>query len=138
MHGRHVLRAPDLFDPRVIVRIRRAVEQSAVDYITLVRRRAEIQAACNAVTAPFDAVLMPTTARIAPPIAELEASDEAFAKNNILMLRNCSVGNFLDRCAATVPVQEPGSAPVGLMLMGETMGDDALMSVSAAVESVFR
>ncbi|EDP63011.1 Amidase [alpha proteobacterium BAL199] len=138
LHSRHVIRAPDLFDPRVVVRIRRAGEQSAVDYITLVRRRAEIQAACNAVTAPFDAVLMPTTARIAPPIAELEASDEAFAKNNILMLRNCSVGNFLDRCAATVPVQEPGSAPVGLMLMGETMGDDALLSVSAAVESVFR
>lgn len=138
LHGRHVLRAPDLFDPRVIVRIRRAVEQSAVDYVTLVRRRAEIQAICNTVTAPFDAVLMPTTARIAPSIAELEASDEAFGKVNQLMLRNCSIGNFLDRCAATVPIHESESAPVGLMLMGETMADDDLLSVSAAVEAVFR
>lgn len=137
-HARHVLRAPDLFDPRVLVRIHRAAEQSAVDYITLLRRRAEIQAACNAVTAPFDAVLMPTTARVAAPIAELEASDEVYAKVNNLMLRNCSVGNFLDRCSATVPVHEAGSAPVGLMLVGETMADDHLLSVAAAVETVFR
>lgn len=137
-HGRHVVRAPDLFDPRVLVRIHRANEQSAVDYISLIRRRADIQAACNAVSAPFDAVVMPTTARVAPPIAELEASNEAFAKTNALMLRNCSVGNFLDRCAATVPVHEPGSAPVGLMLMGETMADDHLLSVAAAVEALFR
>jgi aspartyl-tRNA(Asn)/glutamyl-tRNA(Gln) amidotransferase subunit A len=81
---------------------------------------------------------MPTTARVAPPIAELEASNEVFAKTNALMLRNCSVGNFLDRCAATVPVHEPGSAPVGLMLMGETMADDDLLSVAAAVEALFR
>lgn len=138
MHVRHVLRDPDAFDQRVLQRIRRAVEQSAVDYITLVRRRAEIQALCDAVTAPFDAVAMPTTARVAPPIAELEASDEAFGRFNLLMLRNPAIGNFLDRCAATVPVHEPGSAPVGLMLMGETMADDALLSAAAAVEAVFR
>src|SRR3546814_4528414 len=60
MHARHVLRDPDAFDQRVLQRIRRAVEQSAVDYITLVRRRAEIQAACNAATEGFDAVVMPT------------------------------------------------------------------------------
>ncbi len=137
-HSRHVLRAPDLLDPRVLVRIRRATEQSAVDYITLVRRRAEIQAACNAVTAPYDAVLMPTTPRVAAPIAELEASDEVYAKVNALMLRNCSVGNFLDRCSATVPVHEAGAAPVGLMLVGETMADDHLLSVAAAVEALFR
>lgn len=137
-HAGHILRAPDLFDPRVLVRIRRATEQNAVDFVTLVRRRAEIQAVCNAVTAQYDAVLMPTTPRVAAPIADLEASDEVYAKVNALMLRNCSIGNFLDRCAATVPVHEPGSAPVGLMLMGETMGDDHLLSVAAAVESVFR
>lgn len=138
MHARHVLRDPDAFDPRVLVRIRRAVEQSAVDYITLVRRRAEIQALCNAVTAPYDAVVMPTTPRVAAPIAELEASDEAYGRVNLLMLRNPALGNFLDRCAATVPVHEAGSAPVGLMLMGETMADDALLSAAAAVEAVFR
>lgn len=137
-HARHVMRAPDLFDPRVLVRIRRATEQSAVDYVTLLRRRGEIQAACNAVTAPFDAMLMPTTARVAAPIADLEASDEVYAKVNNLMLRNCSVGNFLDRCSATVPVHESGATPVGLMLVGETMADDRLLSVAAAVEAVFR
>jgi len=138
LHERHVLRAPDAFDPRVIVRIRRAGEQSGADYVTLVRRRAEIRAACDAVTAPFDAVVMPTTARVAAPIAELEASDEAYAKTNILMLRNCSVGNFLDRCAVSLPVHEPGAAPVGLMLMGPTMGDDALLAVAAGVEATLR
>lgn len=138
IHRRHVDGNPDAFDPRVLSRIERADEQSGADYVTLLRRRAEIQADCRAVTQAFDAVLMPATARIAPPIADLEADDGAYGTANLLMLRNCSFGNFLDRCAATVPVHKPGEAPVGLMIMGEAMADDTLLDIAAGVESLFR
>ena len=138
LHRRHVERDPDGFDPRVIARIRRASEQSGSDYYDLLRARAAIQASCAAVSSAFDAVLMPTVPRIAPPISDLVASDSAFGEANQAMLRNPSVGNFLDRCAATVPVHEPGSAPVGLMLMGEHGADDEILAISAAVEALFR
>ena len=44
------------------------------------------------------------------------------------------VGNFLDRCAISLPIHRHGEAPVGLMLMGETMGDARLFAIAAAVE----
>ncbi|NQW12285.1 MAG: amidase [Alphaproteobacteria bacterium] len=138
VHRRHVDGNPEAFDPRVLSRIKRAGEQNGSNYVTLLARRAEIEAACRAVTLAFDAVLMPTTARVAPPIAELEADDGAYGAANLLMLRNCSVGNFLDRCAATIPIQAPGEAPVGLMIMGETMADDAVLDIAAGAESLFR
>ena len=50
------------------------------------------------------------------------------------ILRNTALGNFLDRCAISIPCHRPGDAPVGLMLMGETMGDARLFRIAAAVE----
>jgi aspartyl-tRNA(Asn)/glutamyl-tRNA(Gln) amidotransferase subunit A len=54
----------------------------------------------------------------------------------MLILRNTAVGNFLDRCAISLPCHRPGEPPVGLMLMGETMGDARLFSIAAAVETL--
>ena len=36
--------------------------------------------------------------------------------------------NFLDRCAATIPIQPPGMAPVGLMIVGEHGSDRRLLA----------
>jgi len=138
LHESHILRDPDAFDPRVISRMRRAGEQSAAEYYALLNARADLQARVAAKTGAFDAVLMPTTPRIAPPIAELEADDATYGTVNLLMLRNCSVGNFLDRCAATIPVQAPGAAPVGLMIMGETLSDDRTLAIAQGLETLFQ
>jgi aspartyl-tRNA(Asn)/glutamyl-tRNA(Gln) amidotransferase subunit A len=137
LHERHILRDPDAFDPRVISRMLRASEQSAAEYYALVRARADIQARVAAKTSAFDAVLMPTTPRIAPPIADLVSDDAAYGSVNMAMLRNCSVGNFLDRCAATLPIHEEGTAPVGLMVMGETLADDRTLAISLGLETLF-
>jgi aspartyl-tRNA(Asn)/glutamyl-tRNA(Gln) amidotransferase subunit A len=45
------------------------------------------------------------------------------------------VVNFLDRCAATLPIQQPGMMPVGLMVVGEHGGDRRLLAVASAVEA---
>jgi aspartyl-tRNA(Asn)/glutamyl-tRNA(Gln) amidotransferase subunit A len=137
LHRAYVDGNPDAFDPRVIARIKRHSEQNAADYFDLLRARTEIQREVSAVTRNYDAVLMPTTPRIAPPIADLEADDALFGSQNLLMLRNCSVGNFLDRCALSLPMHEAGEAPVGLMLMGERMADETLCEVALAVEGLF-
>ena len=86
-------------------------------------------------TAPFDAVLMPTVAILAPRMADLEADDDYY-RLNLLSLRNCTVGNFLDRCAASLPCQAPGDLPVGLMIMGEHGADHRVLSIAAAIEAV--
>lgn len=123
------------YDPRVSVRILRGREQSAADYLDLVRARADFQRRVDERLAAFDSVLYPTTPIIAPALSELE-SDDAYGRTNLLALRNPTVTNFLDRCGISVPCQEPGDAPVGLMLMGAHGDDRRLLSMAAAVEAL--
>jgi aspartyl-tRNA(Asn)/glutamyl-tRNA(Gln) amidotransferase subunit A len=123
------------FDPRVSVRVKRGGAMSAADYITLLEDRAVICAKADAASRDYDALLLPTTPIVAPPIAELSASDDAYHAANMLMLRNSSFGNFLDRCATSLPVHRAGEAPVGLMVMGETLGDQKALEVAAGIEA---
>jgi aspartyl-tRNA(Asn)/glutamyl-tRNA(Gln) amidotransferase subunit A len=74
---------------------------------------------------------------VAPRIADLD-DERAYNNVNMLVLRNTALGNFFDRCAISLPCHRQGDAPVGLMLMGETMGDQRLFSIATAVEAALR
>ena len=78
---------------------------------------------------------MPTVPIVAPPLAAL-AEEEPYRRANLLVLRNPTVANALDRCAISIPCHREGEAPVGLMLVGEHGGDRRLFAVAAAVEEV--
>jgi aspartyl-tRNA(Asn)/glutamyl-tRNA(Gln) amidotransferase subunit A len=138
VHRKRLETRGDLFDPRVRVRILRGANLSAADYVDLVAARRAMIAEADAVTAPFDAMLMPTVAVVAPAIAALDGDEKLYGETNLLILRNTTVGNYLDRCALTIPCHPPGAAPVGLMVMGETMGDEGLFAVGLAVETALR
>jgi aspartyl-tRNA(Asn)/glutamyl-tRNA(Gln) amidotransferase subunit A len=138
LHRARLAASGDLVDPRVLVRITRGEALSAADYIDILHARADIMARANAVTSAFDAILMPTVAVIAPLLDDVIASDDLYGELNPLCLRNTTTGNFLDRCALSIPCHAPGEAPVGLMVMGETGGDLRLISVGLGIESVVR
>ena len=121
------------YDPLIKKRILRGQPMSAVDYIELIATRADIIRRFNAETQDYDALVMPTCALIPPRIADLDDENE-YNRVNMLQLRNTAVGNFLDRCSISLPCHRAGEAPVGLMLMGETMGDARLFAIAAAVE----
>src|SRR5216684_3299039 len=135
IHRAIIAKGEKLYDPRVLARILRGREQDAADYIDLVAARAEFIRRLEPITAPYDALLMPTVPVIAPPLAEL-AADAAYRRVNALVLRNPAIANFLDRCAISIPCQRAGDAPVGLMLIGEHDGDRRLLSIAAAIEPV--
>jgi aspartyl-tRNA(Asn)/glutamyl-tRNA(Gln) amidotransferase subunit A len=122
------------YDPRIRVRIARGEGMSAADYLDVVAARGRIIAQCDAETRDYDALIMPTVPIVAPQIAALDDERE-YNRVNLLILRNTALGNFLDRCAISLPCHTPGDAPVGLMLMGETLGDHRLFSIAAAVEA---
>ncbi len=123
------------YDPFVLARIERGKEQDAADYIELQWVREEMIRQLNEFTAPFDALLMPTVPIIAPALRDLGIADAARTANAML-LRNPSIANFFDRCAISLPCQQAGDAPVGLMLIGETGADRKLLSIAAAVEKL--
>jgi aspartyl-tRNA(Asn)/glutamyl-tRNA(Gln) amidotransferase subunit A len=109
---------------------------SAADYIALRSARASLIRRSAVVTAGFDAVLMPTMPLTAPPLAAFEGNEAHWLATNRRMIRNPGIANFLDRCAVSLPCHAPGSAPVGLSLMGEHLADRRLLGIAAAVERV--
>jgi aspartyl-tRNA(Asn)/glutamyl-tRNA(Gln) amidotransferase subunit A len=123
-----------LYDPRIRVRIERGGKQSAADYIDLLAARTRIAAEFDAATRGFDALILPTVPIVPPRIAEVDAEAD-YNRLNLLSLRNPAPANFLDRCAISLPCHRPDEPPVGLMLMGETMGDARLFAIAAAVEA---
>src|SRR5256886_10668197 len=122
IHRSLIAKAEKMYDPRVLVRILRGQEQDAADYIELLNARADFIRRVATVTAPYDALVMPTVPVTAPRLADL-AADEAYRHANFLVLRNPSIANFLDRCSISVPYHRAGEAPVGLMLIGEHGAD---------------
>jgi aspartyl-tRNA(Asn)/glutamyl-tRNA(Gln) amidotransferase subunit A len=128
-------RAPH-YDPRIVSRILRGKEITAEDYVELAQARRQIIADAAHTFAEYDAILMPTVPCIAPRIADLEATDEAYFAANAMILRNPSVINFLDGCALSVPCHFPGEAPVGLMIAGLAMQDESILNIGAAIESL--
>ncbi len=122
------------YDPRVRSRIERSGGMTAVEYIDLCAARADLIARVAACTVGFDALLMPTVAIAAPPIAAF-ARDEDYFRLNALILRNPSIINFLDRCAITLPIHQQGKAPVGLMIVGEHGRDRGLLAVARGIEA---
>ncbi|MDB5763748.1 MAG: amidase [Herminiimonas sp.] len=126
------------YDSRVGKRIKLGAALSAADYIDLHTARRNWIARMEAGIAPFDALIMPTVPVVAPPIAELEASEEAFFKANSLLLRNPSAINFLDGCAVSLPCHAEGTLPVGLMVAGPAMSDGRILAIAHAIESSLR
>jgi aspartyl-tRNA(Asn)/glutamyl-tRNA(Gln) amidotransferase subunit A len=127
----------DVYDPRVSSRIVRGESISAADYIDLLNARKSLIARTEQRIAPYDALLMPTTANTPPVIADL-ADDKAFTKANLLALRNCTLINMIDGCAISLPAHREGEVPVGLMLAAAGGADRRIFELAAGMETAIR
>jgi len=126
------------YDPLVASRIRRGEGFLAKDLLQLQQQRRVWQDAVHQRIAAFDALLMPTVPRIAPRIAELQASEEAYFAANAAMLRNPSFINFLDGCAISLPCHQKGQAPVGFSVAGSSMQDENIAQWALAIETALQ
>jgi len=126
------------YDPRVAQRVLYGKAIGVADYIDLGVLRAEYMRTVEALAAPYDALLMPTSPCLAPTIAEADRSDEDYFRWNFRILRNVGIVNFLDGCAVSLPCHEPGAAPVGLSVFGPALSDRRVLAASAAVEALLR
>jgi len=136
-HQKLIARRGNMYDPFVHPRIMRGKEMSAADYIDLLHARADLQKRVSAVTENYDAVVMPTCAITAPTLEEV-STPEGFTRKNLLLLRNTTIGNFLDRCAISLPCHAAGELPVGFSLMGEAMADKRLLALARSVAPAVR
>lgn len=134
-HRARIATAGGEYDPRVRSRIELAATISAADYLDYLARRRDLIGLFRRRFEGVDAVLLPTTLNTPPAIAEL-ADDKDYVRFNGMSLRNTYVGNFLDGCAISLPMQRPGEAPCGLMAMAPWGRDRSLFGVAAALEQV--
>ena len=88
--------------------------------------------------APFDALVFPTCAMVAPAIDATAASDEAYVATNLKLLRNTGLINALDGCAASLPCHADGAAPVGFMVAGAQGADAHVLAVAQSIEAVLQ
>jgi aspartyl-tRNA(Asn)/glutamyl-tRNA(Gln) amidotransferase subunit A len=121
-------------DPNVHIRIERGCAVSEADHAETLSERRRLVAAMDARLGGLEALIMPTTAIVAPTIAEVE-DPKVFATRNAALLRNTSMVNFFDLCAISLPL--PANLPVGLMLVARNGQDRRLLRMADAVMRIF-
>jgi aspartyl-tRNA(Asn)/glutamyl-tRNA(Gln) amidotransferase subunit A len=136
IHRDLLSRRADAMDPNVSVRLERARNISAADYIDMVRERARLIRMMDIRIADVDVLAWPTTPMVAPTMQEVAAPDE-FARKNAMLLRNTVIVNFFDLCAISVPIPRGSGLPAGFMLVARNGQDQRLFRIAAAVERVF-
>jgi len=136
IHRDLLSRRADAIDPNVRVRLERARDVSAADYIDMVRERARLIRMMDIRIADVDALAWPTTPMVAPTMQEVAAPAE-FARKNAMLLRNTVIVNFFDLCAISVPIPRGSGLPAGFMLVARNGQDQRLFRIAAAVERLF-
>ena len=136
-HRKHLETRSELYDPWIRARLDAGGSLSAADFVDLLGHRARLMTSVHNRSRFFDAMVLPTV-QIAPPTLASLADPAVSNPTNLLCLRNASIANFLDRPAISIPCHAPGSAPVGLMLMGETGDDRRLLSIARGLEYTIR
>jgi aspartyl-tRNA(Asn)/glutamyl-tRNA(Gln) amidotransferase subunit A len=122
---------PDLMFAPVRDRFRAGAAFAAADYIAAWVRLRAIRAEWAEATAPYDAILIPSSAILPPDAARLLADPAFFTAENLLALRNTRIGNLMGLSALTLPT---GTPSCGIMLMGKPMAEEALLRIGSAAE----
>ncbi|MDF1598936.1 amidase family protein [Mesorhizobium sp. YIM 152430] len=120
-------------DRRVLSRIRAAETFGASDLADAYARRRNAVAAFEIMKRDFDAFVMPTLPTVAPLIADVEAD---FDRLNALMLRNPSAVNFLDGCAATLPMQDDQKLATGLTIFAPGGADWRVLDIARQAQDI--
>ncbi len=133
VHAHHLDRLETSGDPRVLRRIRSGGAVTPEQRRDALAERDAARVAFVGIARGFDVLIAPTLPLVAPTIAAVEKDFDRF---NALVLRNPSVVNFVDGCAATLPMSPPDGLATGLMLMGPNGADDEILAIAAVVEAL--
>jgi aspartyl-tRNA(Asn)/glutamyl-tRNA(Gln) amidotransferase subunit A len=133
IHAHHLGGLQSMGDPRVLRRIMAAEGFGPSEYADRLAHRARAIAAFQKLADGIDAFIVPTVPTIAPMITEVEAD---FDRLNALMLRNPSAVNFLDGCAATVPMQRARRLATGFMLFAPAGQDWQVLHAAGRIETL--
>ena len=124
-------------DPVPWARIEVAFGMEAERLAAALRAHRAATASAAAMMAGIDALVYPTTPFLPCPVAEVQTAEAALAWN-LRSGRLTRPGNFFGQCGISIPVQDRGTLPVGLQLIGPPGDDARLLAIARTVEPIAR
>jgi aspartyl-tRNA(Asn)/glutamyl-tRNA(Gln) amidotransferase subunit A len=123
-------------DRRVVERLRLGGRVTMTDYLAVsFARRTLIEETAVRLNGCF--VAFPTAPMVAPPMAPLEQDEARFFATNARLLRNTSLGNFLDWCGVSLPTgSDADGMPTSLLLSATAGQDEELLSLALGCERI--
>jgi len=134
-HADHVARAPELYQPETLQRIRSGANISAGEFI---QRRRELdmeRGRAHEMFADVDLLVTPTMPIPAPAIADLKKDPAALRPAELALLRNTRPFNVWGLPAISVPCGVTKSGlPIGLQIAGPHWREDVVLRLAFAYE----
>ncbi len=124
--------APEKMHAAIRIRFETGKRYSGVEYVRAWQRLDAIRAEYAALTAGYDAVILPTSSIMPPNMAQLISDNEYFVAENLLALNNTRMGNLMGGAGLTIPTGTPSA---GLMFMAAPMDEARLLRIGAAGEA---
>jgi aspartyl-tRNA(Asn)/glutamyl-tRNA(Gln) amidotransferase subunit A len=138
-HAENVARAPELYQPETLRRIRSGEKISAAEYILRRREQDEQRRRADQIFAEVDLLVTPTTPIAAPKIADLKKDPAAMRPAELILLRNTRPFNVWGFPAISLPcgVTKAG-LPIGLQIAGPKWREDWVLGLANAYERMTR
>jgi aspartyl-tRNA(Asn)/glutamyl-tRNA(Gln) amidotransferase subunit A len=134
-HAEYVSRSPELYQTETLRRIRSGVDISAEEVKHRRRELQKIRAEIGSAFEEVDVLVTPTTAVVAPAIAELKQSPDLLRPSELLLLRNTRPANVWGLPAISVPCGFTAAGlPIGLQIIGSHWREDRVLQVAYAYE----
>ena len=128
----------DLINPRVLKRMFRGKSMTAKDFVTLEQLR-KFWIKETQKQFPNHIILMPTVMMEAPLLKDLEEDEVIFHKTNLEVLRNTSIGNFLNWESVSIPMGKGiDDMPIGLMLSSATIQKDDFFAITYLIDELIK
>lgn len=132
VHAERLARAPELFDPEVLERLRAAAEVPGWRHVRALESRERLAGMTGALFAGHDVLAMPAVPIVAPLVGEREVVlDGRAVAVRPALLALTTPWNVLGLPALTVPAGEVAGLPVGLQLVCRP-GDERHLFTTAA------
>ncbi len=127
-HRSWMRRCPERYGPDVLDKLRAGLDVMAVDYLAACEERARVRAAARRALTGLDAILVPATACVAPPIDADEVREP--------MIRFTRPFNLTGQPVVTLPAPVTG-LPVGIQVIGRAGEDARTVGVAQALEAAW-
>jgi aspartyl-tRNA(Asn)/glutamyl-tRNA(Gln) amidotransferase subunit A len=134
-HAENVARAPELYQPETLRRIRTGEGISAAEYIRRRRELDEARRRAEDVFVDVDLLITPTTPIPAPTITDLKKDPEALRPAELRLLRNTRPFNVWGLPAISLPCGlTKAGLPIGLQIAGARWREEMVLRLAWAYE----